>query len=186
AGPSESALPPPEPARVPPLCLPAETPTRRRPPPPNLPGYEILGELGHGGMGVVYCARQVALDRVVALKMILAGDRADAEELTRFQSEAAAVARLKHPNIVQIYEVGEHEGQPYFALEYVAGGTLAEAVAGLPQAPAAAAQLVEILACAVDTAHRAGVVHRDLKPANILLQKDEGGTRNDETATGRP
>src|SRR6266576_171226 len=94
AEPSESVLPPPEPARVPPLRMPAEIPMRRRQPPPNLPGYEILGELGHGGMGVVYCARQVALDRVVALKMIRTGAHAGAEERARFRVEAEAVARL--------------------------------------------------------------------------------------------
>ena len=136
----------------------------------TLPGYEILGVLGHGGMGVVYRARQTNLKRVVALKMILAGRHAGAEHLARFHSEAEAVARLQHPHIVQIYEVGEHQGLPWFSLEYVEGGNLAQHLAGNPQPPPLAAQVVETLARAVHYAHLQGIVHRDLKPANILLQ----------------
>jgi WD40 repeat protein/tRNA A-37 threonylcarbamoyl transferase component Bud32/tetratricopeptide (TPR) repeat protein len=139
---------------------------------PVLPGYEILGELGHGAMGVVYKARQTGLKRSVALKMILSGDRAAAQELTRFRSEAEAVARLQHPNIVQVHEVGEYDGRPFFSLEYVDGGTLATSLrASLPE-PKAAAALVEQLARAVYAVHRCDVVHRDLKPANVLLTAD--------------
>jgi WD40 repeat protein len=134
-----------------------------------VPGYEVLGELGRGGMGVVYRARQLKLNRLVALKMILAGAHAGAEELARFITEAEAVARLQHPNIVQIYEVGEHERLPYFSLEFCAGGSLAARLNGTPLPPGEAAQLVEALAHAMHAAHQAGVIHRDLKPANILL-----------------
>jgi tetratricopeptide (TPR) repeat protein len=131
-------------------------------------GYEVLSELGQGGMGVVYLARQVQLDRLVALKMIRS-TRADREDLLRFRTEAEAVARLAHPNIVQIYEVGEHEGLPFFSLEYCPAGSLDRHLAGQPLPPARAARLIEVLARAVDHAHRHGVVHRDLKPANVLL-----------------
>jgi eukaryotic-like serine/threonine-protein kinase len=136
---------------------------------PRVPGYEILGVLGRGGMGVVYQARQVALKRLVALKMIRA-DAAGPGQRARFQAEAEAVARLQHPHIVQIYEVAEHDGRPLLALEYVGGGSLAEQLRGTPQPPADAARLVETLARAVEHAHRHGVIHRDLKPANVLLQ----------------
>jgi tetratricopeptide (TPR) repeat protein/tRNA A-37 threonylcarbamoyl transferase component Bud32 len=135
-------------------------------------GHTILGELGRGGMGVVYKARQLQLNRVVALKMVLAGAHAGAEQLARFQTEAEAVARLKHPNIVQIYEVGEHDDLPFFSLEYVDGGSLAQRIAGKPQPPHDAARMVERLADAMDSAHRQNIIHRDLKPANILLTHD--------------
>jgi serine/threonine protein kinase/Tfp pilus assembly protein PilF len=138
--------------------------------PVALPGYEVLGPLGEGGMGVVYKARQKGLNRLVALKMIRGGAWASAEELARFRTEAEAVARLQHPNIVQIYDVGEHAGQPYFSLEYVDGGSLAQKLRGQPLPGRQAAELVETLAHAVHYAHESGVVHRDLKPANILLQ----------------
>jgi serine/threonine-protein kinase len=136
---------------------------------PRVPGYEILAEIACGGMGVVYQARQVALNRVVALKMIRAGAWAGPEERARFKAEAEAVARLQHPNIVQVYEVGEHAGLPYFSLEYCGGGSLAAQLGGAPLPAAEAAGLVATLARAVHAAHQAGIVHRDLKPANVLL-----------------
>ncbi len=139
---------------------------------PALPGYEILEELGRGGQSVVYKARQPALDRLVALKMILASPAADAEERARFRLEAEAVAHLEHPHIVPIYEVGAQAGRPYFALEYVAGGTLARKLAGMPLPGREAAALLETLARAMHWAHQRGIVHRDLKPANVLLTAD--------------
>jgi serine/threonine protein kinase len=139
---------------------------------PALSGYEVLWELGRGAMGVVYKARDVKLNRIVALKMILAGDYAGAAELERFRTEAEAIARLQHPNIVQIYEIGEHAGLPYFTLEFVAGGSLDWQLAGTPQVPRAAARRVEVLARAMQAAHERGIVHRDLKPANVLVGPD--------------
>jgi tetratricopeptide (TPR) repeat protein len=136
---------------------------------PIVPGYEVLCELGRGGMGVVYKARQTALGRLVSLKM-LRDAYAGPEELARFRREAEAVARLQHPNVVQIYEVGEHDGRPYLALEFVDGGSLDRLLRGRPQPARAAAELLVTLARAVAHAHQQGVVHRDLKPANILLQ----------------
>jgi WD40 repeat protein/tRNA A-37 threonylcarbamoyl transferase component Bud32 len=138
----------------------------------EVPGYEILGELGRGGMGVVYRARQVKANRLVALKMILAGGHASTADLRRFQAEAEAVAKLQHPNIVQVFEVGEHDGRPFFSLEYCTGGSLAHKLGGTPLTPAEAARLVEALARATQVAHEARVVHRDLKPANVLLAAD--------------
>jgi WD40 repeat protein/tRNA A-37 threonylcarbamoyl transferase component Bud32 len=135
-------------------------------------GYEILGELGRGGMGVVYKARQVKLGRLVALKMILAGGHAGADDLTRFKTEAEAIARLQHPNIVQIYEIGERDGLPFFALEFCPGGSLAKKLARVPLQPKEAAALVEALARAMQAAHHRGIIHRDLKPANVLLAED--------------
>jgi serine/threonine-protein kinase len=135
---------------------------------PVVPGYEILDELGRGGMGVVYRARQVALNRIVALKMLLPG-QADTDTLARFQREAEAVAHLQHPHIVQIHEIGTSNGHPYVCFEFVPGGSLAALLAGKPQPPRDAAQLVETLARAMHFAHEHGIIHRDLKPANILL-----------------
>ncbi len=134
-----------------------------------VPGYEILQELGRGGMGVVYQARQIKLNRIVALKMILAGGHAGPAELARFKTEAEAIARLQHPGIVAIHEIGEHEGKPYFSLEFCSGGSLERKLAGTPLDPREAAKLVRTLAEAMQAAHAANVIHRDLKPANVLL-----------------
>ncbi len=120
----------------------------------SVPGYEILGELGRGGMGVVYKARQVGLNRLVALKMILAGGHASETDLARFRTEAEAIARLQHPNIVTVYEVGEHEGMPFFSLEFCAGGSLDRKLAGTPIDPKDAAKLLRTLAEAMQTAAR--------------------------------
>ena len=132
--------------------------------------YEILGEIGRGGMGVVYKARQAGLNRMVALKMILTGDDAGSRRTRPLSREAEAAARLQHPNIVQIHEIGEHEGRPFLSLEFVAGGTLEDALVGTPWPSTDSARLVETLARALHHAHQQGVVHRDLKPANILMQ----------------
>ena len=135
----------------------------------SVPGYEILKELGRGGMGVVYQARQKGLNRLVALKMILSGDHAGAAELDRFRREAESVAALQHPNIVQIFEIGEVEGRPYLAFEYIEGGSLAQQLGGTPWSSRTAAELIEVLSRAVQFAHDRGIVHRDLKPGNILM-----------------
>jgi eukaryotic-like serine/threonine-protein kinase len=139
---------------------------------PRIDGYEFLSLLGSGGMGVVHKARHRRLDRIVAVKMVALGRRATPAEAACLEREALAVARLQHPNIVRVYEVGAVDGQPYFSMEYVDGGSLAEAIAGVPQPPDASARLVCILAEAVAVAHASGVVHRDLKPANVLLTLD--------------
>jgi WD40 repeat protein/tRNA A-37 threonylcarbamoyl transferase component Bud32 len=141
---------------------------------PVVPGYEVLGELGRGGMGVVYKARQASLNRVVALKMLLAGTCASEADLARFRTEAEAIARLQHPNIVQVFEVGDHGGLPFLSLEFCAGGSLETRLDGTPLPPHKAAALIRPLARAMQAAHDKGVVHRDLKPANVLLA--EGGT----------
>jgi WD40 repeat protein len=169
-------LPPPAPVAVPALKLVSLT-TRlghlaatEPVPPPELPDYQILGELGRGGMGIVYKARDLRLDRLVALKMILA--QAGPEDLARFRREALAVAHLHHPSIIQIYEVGESQGRPYLALELAEGGSLAARLRGEPLPPIEAAQLLEVLARTLHAVHQQGVIHRDLKPANILLAAD--------------
>ena len=136
-----------------------------------IPGYEILEKLGEGGMGVVYRARQVRANRIVALKMVRG--LLTEQDRARFRIEAESVARLKHDNIVQIYEIGEHEDRPYFSLEFCVGGDLAEQLEKGPLLPRLAARLVEALARAMEAAHRKHVVHRDLKPANVLI--DEKG-----------
>jgi WD40 repeat protein len=140
--------------------------------PARLDKYEILEELGRGGMGIVYKARDESLKRLVALKMIRAGVQAEPSQRSRFQTEAQSVARLQHPHIVQIHEIGEHAGLPYLVLEYVDGGSLAARLAGTPLPLTEAVALVETLAQAMHIAHQHGIVHRDLKPANVLLSRD--------------
>jgi eukaryotic-like serine/threonine-protein kinase len=134
--------------------------------------YEVLGILGRGAVGVVYKARQLGLNRLVALKMLLAGSHAGQRELMRFRIEAEAVARLRHPNIVQVYEVGEHDGLPFFSLEFVEGGSLHQKMDGKPLPPRDAAKILETLARAMHYAHEHNIIHRDLKPANVLLTSD--------------
>jgi tetratricopeptide (TPR) repeat protein len=135
---------------------------------PEVPGYEILGELGAGGIGIVYRARQARLKRQVALKMLRDPDELPGQ-LARFRAEAEMLAHLQHANIVQVYEVGEHQGRAFLALEYVEGGSLDRRLAGEPQSARLAAQVSEALARAIHAAHQKGVVHRDLKPANVLV-----------------
>jgi serine/threonine-protein kinase len=139
---------------------------------PAIAGYEVLGVLGRGAMGVVYKARHRGLKRLVALKMILAGEHVGQRERARFRREAEAIARLAHPNIVQVYEVGEEGGRPFLSLEYVDGGSLDQKIADTPQPPGEAARLVRLLAGAMEAAHREGVIHRDLKPGNVLLTRE--------------
>jgi serine/threonine-protein kinase len=141
---------------------------------PVISGYEIGELLGRGGMELVFKARQKALKRDVALKMVVSGGYAGPAERARFRTEAEAVARLHHPGIVQIYEVGEQEGCPYLALEFVSGGSLAAQLDGTPMPPRRAAQVLLELACAVQHAHEQGIVHRDLKPANVLVTASGG------------
>ena len=141
----------------------------------NIPHYRILGELGRGGMGVVYKAEHTLLNRIVAMKVILAGSHAGPEHVARFLTEARAVATLQNPDIVQIFDIGETNSLPYFSLEYVDGGSLDARLGGRPQDPRWAAEIAEGLARAIQVAHARGIVHRDLKPANVLL-----------TAAGRP
>lgn len=139
---------------------------------PEIPGYELLEVLGRGGMGVVYKARHARLNRLVAIKMLLAGTHVWPESRERFLREAEAVAGLRHPNIVQVHDLGDHDGQPYFTMEFVEGGNLAQRLASTPQSPRQAAALLATLAEAVEAAHRSGIVHRDLKPSNVLLTAD--------------
>ena len=150
---------------------------------PSIPGYTLLRSLGRGGMGVVYLARQEGLERLVAIKMLHQGSEAE-RNLTRFRIEAEVIARLQHPNLIHIYEVGTAAGRPFFSMEYVAGGTLDEYLDGRPQPPREAARLVQVLASAMAEAHRCGVVHRDLKPGNVLLRREEGRTENAAPESG--
>jgi serine/threonine protein kinase len=152
---------------------------------PEVPGYEVLEVVGHGGMGIVYKARQARPNRLVALKMILAG--APPAEQARFRAEAEAVASLEHPNIVRIYEVGEHAGHPYLVLEWAEGGSLAGLLAGGPLPARPAAELLLPLARAAAFAHAKGIIHRDLKPANVLLRtldRDPAADASGQAARG--
>jgi WD40 repeat protein/tRNA A-37 threonylcarbamoyl transferase component Bud32 len=142
------------------------------PVPARVGQYELLQKLGKGGMGVVYKARQRNLNRLVALKRILSGAYASPQELARFHIEATDLARLRHPNIVQIYETGEDENCPYFSMEFVDGGNLARQLDGAPLPARRAAELVEVLSRAMHHAHQQGIVHRDLKPGNVLVTAD--------------
>jgi eukaryotic-like serine/threonine-protein kinase len=136
---------------------------------PSIPNYEVLAELGRGGTGIVYRARHLTLGREVAIKMLLTPALQSESDTQRFHFEAETVAQLHHPNIVQLFEIGEIAGQPFLVFEYVAGGTLQQKLAGRPQPPREAAALVEVLARAVHAAHAQHIIHRDLKPANVLL-----------------
>jgi serine/threonine protein kinase len=139
---------------------------------PKIPEYNVLAELGRGGMGVVYKARHRELNRLVALKMIRAGVPIEEAEIGRFRAEGKALGKLQHGNIVQIFEVGEYEGNPYFAVEFIEGGDLAGKLrVQLPQ-PQRAASIMQMLADAIHYAHQQGIIHRDLKPANVLLAAD--------------
>ncbi len=139
---------------------------------PQIAGYDVQTLLGYGGMGVVYKALDLRLNRPVAIKMLLTGTYASPEERERFFREAEVAAGLRHPNIVQVYDVGNHDGRPYFTLEFVEGGTLAQQLGGTPQPVRQAAMLLVTLAKAVEVAHQGGIIHRDLKPANVLLTAD--------------
>ena len=149
-------------------------PASRRHVGPEIAGYALGEVVGRGGMGIVFKARHLRLDRTVAVKMMLNGGFAGPSELARFRREAQALAALQHPHIVQVHDVGEADGQPYFAMEYVDGGDLARKLGGVPQPARDAAALTVLLADAVEAAHRGGIVHRDLKPSNVLLTA--GGT----------
>lgn len=188
-----------EPLAASPTTDPAELqplPTQISGPPPaypapglpvTFPGYEILGELGRGGMGVVYQARQRNLNRLVALKVIIAGPHASAADKARFRLEAEAGARLRHPNIVQVFDIGEHDGYGYIAFELVEGNTLRKWQNGRPTDPREAARLIATLARAVQHAHDNGIIHRDIKPANILLagtESRDSGSRADVELAG--
>jgi serine/threonine-protein kinase len=140
--------------------------------PHQLGDYELQEELGRGGMGVVYKARQISLDRTVAVKMILRGQLASREEEQRFRAEAEAAAKLNHPHVTPVYEVNEHERRLFFSMKYVAGDTLADLLAEGPLPPRVAAELLEKVARAIHYAHEEGVLHRDLKPSNILIDYD--------------
>ncbi|CAN5157270.1 hypothetical protein BH10PLA2_BH10PLA2_07520 [soil metagenome] len=157
-----------------PRAFPAKKPRSTLLPPALIPGYELLEELGRGGMGVVYKARQVRANRIVALKMILAAEHARPEDLLRFRTEAEAPARLRHPNIIQIFEVADVDNRPYFSMEFADRLSLADKLQGIPLPPYPAAAFVSLLADALHYAHVQGVIHRDLKPANVLLQSPPG------------
>ena len=155
------------------------------PAPRRVGDYDILDEVGRGGMGVVYKARNRGLDRLAALKMVLAGEFASPTQELRFRLEAELAARVRHPNIVQVYEIGSYQDRPFLAMEWVEGGSLADRLDGKPWRPGDAAALLATLARAIHVAHCEGVVHRDLKPANILLQQNGGGGSNDRSVSSR-
>ena len=138
---------------------------------PVIPGYEIIRELGRGGMGVVYLARQERLNRLVAIKVLLGGQYATVTSQARFKAEVDAIGRMQHPNLIQVFDVGEHDGRVYYSMEYLAGGSLEDRIGNVPLPPLKAAELLKILADAIEAVHEQGVIHRDLKPANILLTK---------------
>ncbi len=159
---------------------------------PEVAGLELLEVLGSGGMGVVFKARQTALGRDVAVKFLRGAQRAEPGRRERFIQEARAIARLRHPHLVQLYEFGEvpaasgAASQPYLVLEYVSGGSLSKLLRGSPQPAAEAARLVATLADAIQYAHQQGVIHRDLKPANVLFQRAEvNGEGRSEGLRGR-
>lgn len=153
---------------------PAETPSPSSGSLPNRkPGYELLGLIGRGGMGVVHKARQLSLNRIVALKLTLPRHFTDDAEVERFHREAELAARLQHPNIVRVYEIGEHDGQHFYAMDYVEGTTLAQLTRDHPLPGDTAAWYMQTVAEAVDYAHQHGVLHRDLKPSNILIDKSD-------------
>ena len=139
---------------------------------PTLPGYEVKEVLGRGGVGVVYKALHLRLNRPVAVKMLLSGQHASPDELERFLREAEAVAGLHHPNVVNLYDVGEVEGRPYFTMEFIEGGSLARKLAEGPMPAREAAALVAQVTEAIEAAHQSGIIHRDLKPGNVLLTAD--------------
>ena len=147
---------------------------------PNVPGFDILAEIGRGGMGIVYKAKHRKLNRLVALKMVLAGVAADPRTVQRFLFEAEILARIQHPQVVQVYEVDTFAGAsgvpvPYLAIELLEGGSLGKRLKAGPLEVRAAAELVEGIARAVHAVHTQGVIHRDLKPGNILFRR---GARN--------
>jgi len=151
---------------------PGRRPDHHDEPLPSFPDHETLAKIGQGGMGVVYKARDLKLGRLVAIKTIIAGRYVKASERDRFQAEAQAIARLRHPHIIAIHSTGEHEGRQYFSMEYAEGGSLARRLAIGPMVAIEAALVLEKLALAVQAAHEAGIVHRDLKPSNVLLTHD--------------
>lgn len=150
---------------------------------PQIPGFHMQEELGRGGMGVVYLARQLRLNRLVAVKMIKGAEQANADTRMRFLAEAEAIAKLHHPGVVQVYEFGTYEDNPFFAMEYVSGGSLDKKLAGNPLPPREAAAFVEKLARAMQSAHDEGIIHRDLKPANILLSSETAAFGSPSKAT---